>query len=400
MHFDLHLRRTVRDQIENLAGRMAAWDLEARIPDESWTRMVEAITPFEHQSRSEGLVVGGVDGSGDYPGLAYGDCFVHLTVAAGTIYAAHPLSGLREAHSPSGPLVEFTWVSTRATQCRDALLESFGRLAGIPVEQVIRESDYRLLKVGRQGPADLQAGLIIPPAHDGANLGIQLRTTGELGAALRLIESVEPGSLVLFDGTLSLPFVQREPQSLFFEHLRRLCCVRARDRGVIFAALSKSHGLPNHLRLEEAAHRRMGVRDPEHWFLRFPDPARDGWTFLPADGPQIPPVGAVSYLVRLHRSTPIMRLDLDAAHWQAHLRGETPEETRSREAEFFGRLDYASHDQRSFGYPYPLKAAHDRASLTGPERSILRKQIIEAAMAAGMKRSTFKDPSQLTGHRK
>ena len=95
-----------------------------------------------------------------------------------------------------------------------------------------------------------------------------------------------------------------------------------------------------------------------------------------------------------------MRLDLDAAHWQAHLRGETPEETQSREAKFFGYLDYASHDQRSFGYPYPLKAAHDRASLTAPERSILRKQIIEAAMAAGMKRSTFKDPSQLTGHRK
>ena len=87
---------------------------------------------------------------------------------------------------------------------------------------------------------------------------MQLRTTAELAAALQLIESVPAGTFVLTDGTMSLPFVQREKQSLFFEHLRRFCCVRARERGVIFAALSKSHGLPSGVRIDEAAREKLG----------------------------------------------------------------------------------------------------------------------------------------------
>jgi len=67
--------------------------------------------------------------------------------------------------------------------------------------------------------------------------------------------------------------------------------------------------------------------------------------------------------------------------------------------QFFGSLDYASHDQRCFGYPYPIKAAHDRGSLTEQERTVLRQQLVESAVHAGMRRALFRDPSQLTGHR-
>jgi hypothetical protein len=66
---------------------------------------------------------------------------------------------------------------------------------------------------------------------------------------------------------------------------------------------------------------------------------------------------------------------------------------------FFGALDYSAHDQRCYGYPYPIKAAHDRGSLTEQERTVLRQQLVEAAVHAGMRRSSFRDPSQLTGHR-
>jgi hypothetical protein len=38
--------------------------------------------------------------------------------------------------------------------------------------------------------------------------------------------------------------------------------------------------------------------------------------------------------------------------------------------------------------------------MTESERLIFRKQVIEAAVGAGMRRSTFRDPSQLTGHAK
>jgi hypothetical protein len=238
--------------------------------------------------------------------------------------------------------------------------------------------------------------LIVPPAHDAGNVGVQLRTTAELSAALHLIELVPKGAFVLTDGTMSLPFVQRERQSLFFEHLRRYCCVRARERGVHFIAISKSHGLPSGVRLDDAAREKLGVPEPEHWFMRVPDLERDGWSPWPPDGPRVPPVGAISFLLRLHRSTPIMRVDVDARFWETQV-GTTGQQEAARQ--MFCALDYVSHDQRCYGYPYPIKAAHDRGSLTEQERVVLRQQLVEAAVQAGMRRTAFRDASQQTGHR-
>jgi hypothetical protein len=93
-----------------------------------------------------------------------------------------------------------------------------------------------------------------------------------------------------------------------------------------------------------------------------------------------------------------MRLDMDEAYWVKFVKGPSDEETRATERRIFEDLDYASHDQRCYGYPYPIKAGHDRASLTEPERAALRKMIIDAAVAAGMKRSLFRNVSEATGH--
>jgi hypothetical protein len=87
-----------------------------------------------------------------------------------------------------------------------------------------------------------------------------------------------------------------------------------------------------------------------------------------------------------------MRLDLDARYWD-----ETTA-SRSNEQHLFQNLDYAGHDQRCFGYPYPIKAAHDRASLSQQERVTLRKQVVDAAVGAGLKRTLFRDAAQATGH--
>jgi hypothetical protein len=316
-------------------------------------------------------------------------------VTSAAIYQSEAVHGLKEIDLGFKPLIEFTWLSTSEQQRASSMFESFERLVGRPVEDVLTESDYSDLgHPGRRSSSSLRSGLIIPPAHDAGNVGIQLRTTAELSAALRLIELVPPGAVVLTDGTMSLPFVMRERQSLFFEHLRRLCCVRARDRGVYFAALSKSTGLPSGVRIEDAAREKLGVAEPEHWFLRVPDASRDGWSPWPSDGPRVPPTGAVSFLVRLHRTFPIMRLDVDARFW-----GERTDGGRDLEATrtFFGALDYSAHDQRCYGYPYPIRAAHDRGSLTEQERTGLRQQLVEAAVRTGMRRSSFRDPSQRTG---
>jgi hypothetical protein len=87
-----------------------------------------------------------------------------------------------------------------------------------------------------------------------------------------------------------------------------------------------------------------------------------------------------------------MRLDLDAQFCADAL------PSHDDVARLFEVLDYASHDQRCFGYPYPIKAAHDRASLAQHERVALKKQVIDAAVGAGLKRSLFRDASQATGH--
>jgi hypothetical protein len=232
-----------------------------------------------------------------------------------------------------------------------------------------------------------------------ANLGIQLRSTAELGAALRLIQ--RRPKYVLLDGTLSLPLVSRSGESLFFEHLKRLCCVEALEHGVGFLALSKSHGVQSVELLEELAGEKLGLdagRTPEHWFLRIPVREEDGWQTPLVEGRTLPPIAAMTYLVRLHRSTPVMRLDVDLNWWRRRLRGASEAETRERERQLFEDLDRASHDQRCYGYPYPIKAGHDRASLSEPERVALRKQIVDAAVRAGLKPSLFRSASKATRH--
>ncbi len=393
MRFDIHLRKNVRQRLAEISSQMALWDTRAPQSADLYSKLVDAIQPFAHTTHSHDLLVGGVDGSGDFPVITYGDSFVYATVAAATMYQADAVHGLRELDTGITPLVEFTWLTGSEQQRTTSLFESFERLTGHSVDDVILGSDYlEMRKGGRIDVASVRAGLIVPPAHDAGNVGVQLRTTAELAAALRLIEYAPSGSLVFTDGTMTLPFVQRDRQSLFFEHLRRFCCVRARERGVIFAALSKTHGLPTGVRLDEAAREKLATPDPEHWFLRMPDRKRDGWSPVPLDGPRVPPVGAITYLVRLHRATPIMRLDLDSHYLQ------TAVTSRNTEKGLFEALDYTGHDQRCFGYPYPIKAAHDRASLSQHERIALKKQVIDAAIGAGLKRSLFRDASQATGH--
>ena len=164
--------------------------------------------------------------------------------------------------------------------------------------------------------------------------------------------------------------------------------------------LFQSHGLPGISLIEQLAREALELETPgpaEHWFLRLPTVEIDKWETSITDGRTLPPLGAVSYLVRFHRNTPVFRLDLDRVFWQEHLLGPTEDDTEQVKLPCLS-ASIASHDQRCYGYPYPVKAAHDRASLTKQERVVLRKQIIDAAVKMGMRRNLFRDASQATGH--
>jgi hypothetical protein len=405
MRFDLHLRTELREQIATVAEKMREWEDAPRFGTKDRFNTSEAVQFFKHTTYCENLLIAGIDGSGDYPAVTYSDSFVHLTVAHGTIYKSDISTGLRELPPFGPPLVQVTWMAEEETQRLKAWDNDFTALAGLSIAEVIDRSDYRDLKTEASGKnttlPKLATELVRPHAADSGNIAIQLRTLGELGSALRLLKS-QPGlDYLLYDGTFSLPLVTRKDVSLFYEHLKRLCCVEAKSRGVAFMALSKSHGLPGMDLLEEIAKEKVGtpVREKaEHWFLRLPVPGFDDWKFPLAEGRQLPPIGAVTYLVRFHRNVPVLRLDMDLEYWRAHIYRDNQEETQYNECQVFQKLDYACHDQRCFGYPYPIKAGHDRASLTAAERVTLRKQIVDAAVDAGLRRSLFRDVSMATGH--
>lgn len=397
MRFSLHLRNSVKNQIHNVAQAMSQWDAHPRIDVAEQAAIAEHLSSYPHTTHLDGQVFSAIDGSGDFPMLSYADSFVYLASAQAVRYQAVG-DKLRELGPELDPVVDVCWLPEHERQRGIQLDEAFARLAGGSLEEIVYQSDYRQLKAqytGReQTVAAAIADLIRPHASDAGNLGIQLRTCAELGAARRIIAEVEPGEIVLLDGTLALPFVQRDKGSLFHEHLKRSCCTLAREREVTVAWVSKSHGLPG-IELIERIAKDLGHAD--HWTLRLPT-IGDPWQLSMLEGRNIPPQGAASYLWRTHRGMPVFRVDLDAAWWSERIHDSNPVVTRQREAEFFAKLDFSGHDLRTQAYPFPLKAAHDRASLKDTERLALRKQVIEAAVAAGMKPSAFVDPSQLTGH--
>ncbi len=406
MRFDLHLRQDVASQLEGLAGQMAEWEAQPGISEEERDRIHSLITPFSHTTRRHNLVIAGVDGSGDFPTLSYADSFVYLSTAQATTYASDSVSGLREVAPTPPPLIDFVWLPEDDALRSANLDAAFSRLTGASLETVVAGSDYLELKSGivgqKQSVPEAIKGLIRPHAADSSNLSIQLRSSAELSAAYRHLETLPHGAFLFVDGTFSLPFVGRSDLSLYFEHLKRLCCVDARRRGVYFLALSKSHGLPGTEILESLSRQKLGLKDhetAEHWYLRIPAMSHDGWHMSLVGKRHIPPVGSVSYLVRFHKNVPILRIDLDRTFWAANILGTNENETSSNESRLFENLDYSCHDQRCYGYPYPIKAAHDRASLTHSERSALHKLAVDAAVKAGMRRSLFRDVSKDTGHR-
>lgn len=406
MRFDLNLRSVVCEQMQALTKEMQAWQVQTPIDEGEIEQIRSNICCFTHTTYRSELRVAGVDGSGDFPMLTYADSFVYLSVAQATVYVADLLRGLREQAPTPETVINFAWIPEHATEGPKALDKAYENLAGLSLLEVIQNSDYRQIKSSltrkKHTPETLLKGLIRPHASDTGNLAIQLRSTAEMGAAVRLIQSEHCPNYLLMDTTFSLPLVSSTTNSLFYEHLKRFCCVTARKRGIGFFTISKSHGLPAMETLETLAREIQGLPQEqiaEHWYLRIPELHKDNWSLSLTDGRRIPPPGAVSYLLRFHRLTPVLRLDMDRKYWEQYVKGDSEEETRENECRIFEDLDYTCHDQRVFGYPYPIKAAHDRASLTDAERVALRKQLVAQAIASGMSPKLFRDASQATGHR-
>ena len=126
----------------------------------------------------------------------------------------------------------------------------------------------------------------------------------------------------------------------------------------------------------------------EHWFLRLPVFPGE-WTFSLLEDKNIPPDGAVTYLFRLHKNFPVMRLDIDRNYWDKHINDASEDKVIFNEKKIFQDIDYISHDQRSYGFPYPLKSCEDRATLNPADKLTIRKQFIDVAVANGLEKKLF-----------
>jgi hypothetical protein len=398
MRFDLHFRSAVLEQIENLAETMKSLEDQPRLTESEKKLVSQRLASYKHTTTKENLRCASVGSGGDFPSVCYGDFVIYATAARVTVYESDVVSGLKEIGPTPEPTFYFTLIPEDEDARHESLDNAFALLAGASLTEVIEASDYRQLKaMHSRRPSSVDAlcrNLIRPHAADAGNLGIQLRSTSEMGALLHLLRGNANLNYILVDGTLSLPLVSKADVSLFYEHLKRLCCVEALKQGIGLFTLSKNHGIGPMEWIEELAREKAGTArgdSAEHWYLRLPIPGVDSWETTLNHARRLPPAGAVTYLIRFHRGTSTMRLDMDREFWFNHVQGTTEERTSANERHIFEDLDYLTHDQRSYGYPYPIRSARDRAILTKVERTALRKQIIAAAVRAGMKRSLFRE---------
>ena len=408
MHFDIQFREDLLRQIQGVVGDIKDWNADDSALSKELKSLEGRIVPFDHCAIPDHpFRIAGSDGSGDFPCVRYGDSFVYLVTAMARLYEATPdLNHLRELKAPNCDIVDLLWLPEDKKVSNDRFRVFFEHICCVPLSEVCTRSDYYdLCKKNGCAPAtslDLINTLIFPEAHEDNNVRIQMMGTAEAAVFLQLLRSAllspedgEP-SYVLQDATLTLPLVHKSA-SLFLEIAKRYACVLAREKKVTYLAVSKSHNLPHIDSIEELV--RKVSPTLEHWFLRLPTPALGEQTPHFLGTRAIPPVGAVTYLFRLHRTMPTMRLDMDFEYWKSSIWNRDERTMRERETRIFRDLDFASHDQRCYGYPYPIKACHDMASLTEAERSAFRKKVIDEAVANGLKRKNFLDPSIPAGHK-
>jgi hypothetical protein len=403
MKFDLHFRASVHEQIEQIAAQMKSREEVPRLEQSEEEIIHSRINTFAHTTQKENLVVASVSAGGDFPTVTYGDTFIYLTIAHAVIYGADAVSKLREIEHGITPLSTFTLISDEEATHHQAFDDAFSQFAQLPLDEVIAKSDYQTIKASasRKKISEdvLLRELIRPQAGDAGNIAIQFRSAAEWGLVRQIIRETENLDYVLMDGTLSLPSASLPTGSLFYEHLKRLCCVEAHKRNVGLITLSRYPGIPWIELVEKIAREKVSPNEvgiAEHWYLRLPISGLDSWRFSLLNNRKLPPAGAVSYLIRFHRNAPLLRLDMDLMYWREKIGGSSESQTIRNEQWLFQDLDYLCHDQRYYGLPYPLYSASQRVVLTKPERTALRKQIIDAAVKAGMKRNLFREISTVS----
>lgn len=360
--------------------------LERARPAESELRSLCAgIQPYQHTTElNQNFLVAGIDGSGEYPILQQDDIFVHFVVASAGVYKTETerQHKLASSNFPDKLFKTFAVLKENRSSISESYDHFLFELLGLSVKELVLGSDYCEVfsRFGKKiGPKDISwASLALAKASQIATHAYQLRSLAELAMAARVL-SVSP-KYILLDTTLVYFLLGETPY--LPELLKRYLIARAYQCGTCIVGLSKSHNIPNGDLIGRWAREKVGFKD--HWFLRLPSPSLGEQPFQFLREREIPPKLCVSYLFKFHATSFPLRIDLDAVWWKTQIGGDP-----TAESKFFEEMDFLCHDVRSYGYPYPLHAAHRSASLTKKEKNTVRDILLQHAQTEGILRGAF-----------
>ena len=391
MDFDF-LDRQLLDSSRNAIKWFKSIVDEVRPSPREMEQLCDGIRAYPHTATlKEDFTLSAVDGSGEFPVLQQDDIFLHFATAAGATYRTvtaqqHKLVPER-AIPPTSK--QFIVLSDNDKVLRQSYRTFLQRSVDMDLPDLVEKSDYCEV-FGQFGntiqPADVNwRNLALSKASQVATHSYLLRSLAELAMAIRML-SQKPKYLLL---DTSLVYFLLGESIYLPELLKRYLITHANAQGTGVVALCKSHTIPNGNLIGRHARDELGM--PGHWYLRLPSAALGEPTPAFLKGKEIPPKLSVSYLFKFEPTAFPMRIDVDAAWWRAQIGGN-----EANEQEFFGNLDFTCHEVRSYGYPYPMHAAHRSASLTRQERKMLRDIVLRNAQHEGVGPMEFEvDPEEL-----
>ncbi len=364
----------------------------ARPSDRELQSLCSRIQSYPHTKKLESeFAVAAVDGSGEFPVLQQDDIFLHFAIAAGAIYQTasnrqHKLTSVKVMN----PMIKrFVLLSDDNKRAVESYTDYLTAISGLSLADLAKNSDY--CEVFSQFGRNLRQSdvtwrkVTMSKASQVASHAYLLRSMAELGMAMHMLQ-FQPRYLLI---DTSLVYFLLGEAIFLPELMKRYLITKANEQGTGVVALCKSHNIPNGDLFGRHAKDELGLKD--HWYLRLPSAALGEPTPAFLEGREIPPKLSVSYLFKFHATSFPLRVDVDAGWWKAKIDGD-----ELKERKFFGDLDFTCHEVRSFGYPYPMHAAHRSASLTKQERKALKDILVQHAQKEGLLRgSVMSDPEEL-----
>ena len=378
-----------RSFIQNASQAVRSFRLaieEAEPPEAELEALCQGLKRFSHcRSLEKDFRIAGVDGSGEFPILQQDDIFMHFVVSAGAVFE----TCTRRQHKMAVQSAKGTMYTglVNLRDYGDAVTEGYqfflDQLIGLDLGDLRDQSDYCEV-FSEQGRVPMQPGDVtwdqaaFSKASQVGTHAYLIRSVAELGMAIRCL-AVQPKYLLM---DTSLVYFLLGEKLYLPELMKRYLICRANAQNTAVFGLCKSHNIPNGDLLGRWAAERYDAKD--HWFLRLPSEALGERRPAFLQDREVPPKLGVSYLFKFHEMSFPMRIDMDAQWWRDHINGDT-----QREKQLFQDLDYTCHDVRSYGYPYPLQAAHRRASLTKKERRAVRDILFQQAQREGILRGAL-----------